>query len=88
MNVVETAATDYEAPTINITEDGTTKEAKTGLDSGNVVLGEGNNIIAYTNTYKTITPTGLAISVAPFVAMFAAVGAAIALYVAAKRRVR
>ena len=40
------------------------------------------------NTFTNITPTGLAISVAPFVAMFAAVGAAIALYVAAKRRVR
>lgn len=40
------------------------------------------------NEFVEITPTGLAISVAPFIAMFAAVGAAIALYVAAKRRVR
>lgn len=44
--------------------------------------------VTFTNKFQGITPTGLAISVAPFVAMFAAVGAAIALYVAAKRRVR
>ena len=45
--------------------------------------------VVFTNKFADdITPTGLAISVAPFVAMFAAVGAAIALYVAAKRRVR
>lgn len=42
----------------------------------------------FTNIFENITPTGLAISVAPFVAMFAAVAGAIALYVAAKRRVR
>ena len=42
----------------------------------------------FTNKFEAITPTGLAISVAPFVAMFAAVAGAIALYVAAKRRVR
>ena len=44
--------------------------------------------VTFTNKFDSITPTGLAISVAPFIAMFAAVGAAIALYVAAKRRVR
>lgn len=44
--------------------------------------------IDVTNEFIEITPTGLAISVAPFVAMFAAVAGAIALYVAAKRRVR
>ena len=44
--------------------------------------------VVLTNIFDAPTPTGLAISVAPFIAMFAAVGAAIALYVAAKRRVR
>jgi len=54
------------------------------------VLGEDTTEVKYTNdfTQEDITVTGLAISVAPFIAMFAAVGAAIALYVAAKRRVR
>lgn len=42
----------------------------------------------FKNVFEMITPTGLAISVTPFVAMFAAVAGAIALYVAAKRRVR
>ena len=58
------------------------------LTSGTVLIGEGENSITFTNTYTSITPTGLALNIAPFVAMFAAVGAAIALYVAAKRRVR
>ena len=44
--------------------------------------------VEYQNIFEDVPVTGLAISVAPFVAMFAAVGAAIALYVAAKRRVR
>lgn len=46
------------------------------------------NTVQYTNIFQNIDPTGLALNIAPFVAMFAAVGAAIAMYVAAKRRVR
>ena len=52
------------------------------------VIDENGASATITNNYKNIPVTGLAISVAPFIAMFAAVGAAIALYVAAKRRVR
>ena len=48
-----------------------------------------STMVEFTNKFTAgITPTGLAISVAPFIAMFAAVAGAIALYVAAKRRVR
>ena len=52
-------------------------------------LGKDTSEVQYKNFFESgITPTGLALNVAPFIAMFAAVGAAIALYVAAKRRVR
>ncbi len=87
VEVTETAVENYETPTIAIKENGTSKTAE-GLSSGAVVLGENENSIAFTNTYKKITITGLSVSIAPFIAMFAAVGAAIALYIAAKRRVR
>ncbi len=60
----------------------------TGDTIDNILIGDTTNEVTCTNTYTSITPTGLAISVAPFVAMFAAVAVAIALYVAAKRRVR
>jgi hypothetical protein len=75
--------TNYTLKQINVTENGQETEKKS---EGNITDGE--NSAKVINDFKTITPTGLAISVAPFVAMFAAVGAAIALYVAAKRRVR
>lgn len=55
--------------------------------SNEITLDEDGQDVLCTNTFTNITPTGLAISVAPFIAMFAAVGAAIALYVAARRRV-
>lgn len=52
------------------------------------LLKDSANTVAYTNTFADIPITGLAVNIAPFIAMFAAVGAAIALYITAKRRVR
>ena len=52
------------------------------------LLKDSANTVAYTNTFADIPITGLALNIAPFIAMFAAVAGAIALYVAAKRRVR
>jgi len=66
------------------TTDGTSEAEITYTDAPQTAA----KSVTFTNKFETITPTGLAISVAPFIAMFAAVGAAIALYVAAKRRVR
>lgn len=88
---VTVAITEAKAPNVEtvsckyVSNGGTAQE---GAESVSFLIGEKTNTAEYTNTYTSITPTGLAISVAPFVAMFAAVGAAIALYVAAKRRVR
>ena len=56
--------------------------------TGSGTLAADTTTVQYENIYEDIPMTGLAISIAPFIAMFAAVGAAIALYVAAKRRVR
>lgn len=85
MNVSNLVTTTIEASNGNR---GTITKDDAARTVTNMLLGENENSITYTNTWKDITPAGLAISVAPFVAMFAAVGAAIALYVAAKRRVR
>lgn len=67
---------------------GSAKASTGSCSTSEQTLGKDENSIVFTNTYKTIDPTGLALNIAPFVAMFAAVGAAIAMYVAAKRRVR
>ncbi len=61
----------------------------TGEIVENQVLKAGSaNTAAFTNTYKPIDMTGVAINVAPFAVMLAAVAGAVILYVAAKRRVR
>lgn len=87
VEVNETKVENYEKPELVIQDANGTRSVE-NYSTGNILLGDVANKIEFTNNYKPITPTGLAISVAPFVAMFAAVGAAIALYVAAKRRVR
>ena len=75
--------------TIAYTENGDEKDV-TGdnVTECSLTLGEGKNNAIYTNKYEDITETGLVMNLAPFVAMFAAVAGAIALYIAAKRRVR
>lgn len=73
---------------IVINSNGGEADEITGVTAENVLIGENTNSIAYTNTYTKITPTGLAINIAPFMAMFVAVAAAIVLYVAGKRRTR
>ncbi|MBY4797107.1 hypothetical protein K6V98_01845 [Collinsella sp. AGMB00827] len=67
--------------------------------NGDVVIAEGNGVYVsaaattkgenssqVTNTYKTVTPTGIAISVLPYVLMVAAPVGAAAGYAAMKRR--
>lgn len=50
------------------------------------VIGEGQNVAAYTNTYKKVTPTGVIMQIAPFIAMVAIAGGAVALYIVSRRR--
>ena len=63
-----------------------------GADANEVkdqVLKAGSaNTAEFTNKYETIDMTGVALNIAPFVAMVAAVAGAVALYIAARRRVR
>lgn len=50
------------------------------------VIGEGQNVAAYTNTYKKVTPTGVIMQIAPFIAMVAIAGGAVALYLVSRKR--
>lgn len=60
------------------TEDLATKDAQ--------VIGEGQNVAAYTNTYEKVTPTGIIMSIAPYIALIAIAAGAAALYLASRRR--
>lgn len=83
--VLETSNTDdYGTNFIECDINGAKKDDKTFTET----LKAETTTVDYVNIFENITVTGLALNIAPFIAMFAVVGAAIALYVAAKRRVR
>ena len=86
VDVVEAQATNVKSTKIAITSNGGTATQKDGLDSGEVLLGENANSIVYTNTYKDVTLTGVATKIAPFIAMVAIAGGAVALYIVSRRR--
>lgn len=86
VDVVEAQATNVKSTTIAITSNGGETKTKDGLDSGEVLLGENLNSIVYTNTYKDVTLTGVATKIAPFIAMVAIAGGAVALYIVSRRR--
>ena len=79
--------TNYKETKITVKNGDTAENPVTGkIVTGNV--SENATVVDVVNTFNDITVTGLALNIAPFVAMFAAVAGAIALYVAAKRHVR
>ena len=86
VDVVEAQATNVKSTTIAISSNGGTAIQKDGLDSGEVLLGENANSIVYTNTYKDVSLTGVATKIAPFIAMVAIAGGAVALYIVSRRR--
>ena len=86
VDVVEAQATNVDSTKIAITSNGGTATQKDGLDSGEVLLGENANSIVYTNTYQDVTLTGVATKIAPFIAMVAIAGGAVALYIVSRRR--
>ena len=88
VTVVEAQDSMVTGTTVTVTSDGVQGTATEALTTGKFLLGENANIAEFSNAYQDIQITGLALNVAPFVAMFAAVAGAIALYIAAKRRVR
>ena len=69
-------------------KDGNTENTPVKAKTVTSNVSENGTVVTVVNTFNDITVTGLALNIAPFIAMFAAVGAAIALYIAAKRRVR
>lgn len=86
VDVVEAQATNVKSTTIAIRSNGGETTNKDGLDSGEVLLGENANSIIYTNTYQDVTLTGVATKIAPFIAMVAIAGGAVALYIVSRRR--
>lgn len=86
VDVVEAQAKNVKSTKIAITSNGGEPVNKGGLDSGSVLLGENANTIAYTNTYQDVTLTGVATKIAPFIAMVAIAGGAVALYIVSRRR--
>lgn len=77
---------------VNSTSITVTSNGKTSALSGdnvkaeNVLVGEGTNSVAYTNTYKDVSLTGVVTKIAPFVAMIAIAAGAAALYLVSRRR--
>jgi hypothetical protein len=86
VDVVEAQAKNVKSTKIAITSNGGATTNINGLDSGEVLLGENANTIAYTNTYQDVTLTGVATKIAPFIAMVAIAGGAVALYIVSRRR--
>ena len=84
MNVTEKTTgigASYKSTDVKIGEN-TTKNTTTA----STVLNEGNNTVAYTNNYQPTTITGVITQIAPFIAMVAIAGGAVALYLVSRRR--
>jgi hypothetical protein len=86
VDVVEAQATNVKSTKIAISSNGGETTNRDGLDSGEVLLGEKDNSIVYTNTYNDVTLTGVVTTIAPFIAMVAIAGGAVALYIVSRRR--
>lgn len=87
--VSEAAALKY-TPSIALTVNGTASTVpgteNTALGTGPHYIGELANIAAYTNTYATVTPTGLDVNDLPFIMLLVVVAGALVTFVAVKYR--
>jgi hypothetical protein len=60
---------------------------KDGASTDQFILqNDGINAVEFTNTYKTVTVTGVVTNIAPYITMVVVAGAAIAVYVVLKKR--
>ncbi|MFV0413572.1 MAG: hypothetical protein ACK5L3_09945, partial [Oscillospiraceae bacterium] len=90
-SITEAATADY-TPSVAVVVNGATAVETPGTEGAslsieNKLVGEGANSAAFTNTYKTVTPTGISINNLPFYIMIAlAVGAFIAFVVVKSRK--
>lgn len=90
-NYTETGVSGYTASSSTITGGGAAVPQTGQLGTNftlehDALVGQGVNSSAVTNTYKNVTPTGIAIEVLPFVLMIAVPVLAAAGYLFAKRR--
>lgn len=87
--------------TYTVKEDGSNNYTPSVINDGNAQTGtkgealttasttiatKDNNTAAFTNTYENITVTGVITQIAPFIAMVAIAGGAVALYLVSRRR--
>lgn len=70
-----------------VTENGIAKEATTKSPEG-ALIGEKENKVDVSNTYKDVTVTGVLTSIAPFLAMIVVAAVAIAVYLVVRKKVR
>jgi hypothetical protein len=93
--VTEAATVDY-TPSVDLTVNGVGPTTTNGTvntllgvgDPNPVLIGENANSAAFTNTYKTVTPTGLDVDDLPFILMLVLVAGAAVAFVAVKYRRR
>lgn len=85
VSVTEKMTTNQESVATSTISNGGTAVPGTTYEVRDVLIGEGANSITYTNTYKSITPTGIVTSIAPFAAMIAAAALAAVLYIGLKK---
>ncbi|MGN0193530.1 MAG: Spy0128 family protein [Pseudoramibacter sp.] len=78
----------YKSTKIEQTVNGATEKVKTtGLSTSEAqLIGENTNEADVTNTYQPVTVTGVITQIAPFIAMVAIAGGAVALYIVSRRR--
>lgn len=87
----ELAAEDYTASASIIVNGGVpvtinNTSANTDLSTATRTIGESTNSAAFTNTYKTITPTGISLNNLPFIMMIVLAVIGLATYVVVKSR--
>lgn len=70
-----------------VTENGIAKEATTKSPEG-ALIGEKENKVDVSNTYKDVTVTGVLTSIAPFLALIVVAAVAIAVYLVVRKKVR
>ena len=94
-SVTEAAAADY-TPSVSVVVNGgtptvTNGTVNTALSVGTptaVIIGANANSAAYTNTYKTVTPTGIDLNNLPFIMMLVIAAGAFVAFAAVKSRKR
>lgn len=72
---------------VSSTTDLTVNKVSTTQEKTGILIGEKNNSVTYTNTYKDVTETGVVTNVAPYITLVVVAVAAVAAYMGLKSRI-